>query len=104
MNPSAKCIPLLSIKAGPRDGDQWIARLKQELNALIKVVFLCEAWSVLCMYVLLCVLCATMRVDIGHPASSPVPIYTLTDCVFACDTLDRSTSNITRKPTMTGSS
>lgn len=30
-------IPLLSIKAGPRDGDQWIARLKQELNALIKV-------------------------------------------------------------------
>ena len=30
-------IPGLSLKAGPRDGDQWIARLKQELNALITV-------------------------------------------------------------------
>mmetsp|Transcript_7622 Transcript_7622/g.8682 ORF Transcript_7622/g.8682 Transcript_7622/m.8682 type:complete len:174 (+) Transcript_7622:29-550(+) len=31
-------IPLLSVRAGPRDGPQWIARLKQELNALIKYV------------------------------------------------------------------
>lgn len=31
-------IPLLSVRAGPRDGDQWIARLKQELNSLIAYV------------------------------------------------------------------
>lgn len=31
-------IPLLSVRAGPRDGDQWVARLKQELNALIKYI------------------------------------------------------------------
>lgn len=31
-------IPLLTIRAGPRDGAQWTERLKQELNALIKVV------------------------------------------------------------------
>ena len=30
-------IPLLSIKAGPRDKKEWIERLKQELNALITV-------------------------------------------------------------------
>ncbi|EGG17031.1 ubiquitin-like post-translational modifier [Cavenderia fasciculata] len=28
-------IPLLSIKAGPRDGDKWIERLKEEYTALI---------------------------------------------------------------------
>jgi len=31
-------IPLLSIKAGPRDGAQWVARLKQELSSLIAYV------------------------------------------------------------------
>ena len=30
-------IPLLTVKAGPRDGDKWVARLKEELTALIKV-------------------------------------------------------------------
>jgi hypothetical protein len=30
-------IPLLTIRAGPRDGDQWLERLKQEYKALIKV-------------------------------------------------------------------
>jgi len=31
-------LPLLSVRAGPRDGEQWIARLKQELHALIAYV------------------------------------------------------------------
>ena len=31
-------IPLLTIKAGPRD-EQWINRLKQEYKALIEVCF-----------------------------------------------------------------
>jgi ufm1-conjugating enzyme 1 len=31
-------IPLLDIKAGPLEGEEWINRLKQELNALIKYV------------------------------------------------------------------
>mmetsp|Transcript_16635 Transcript_16635/g.34125 ORF Transcript_16635/g.34125 Transcript_16635/m.34125 type:complete len:112 (-) Transcript_16635:383-718(-) len=31
-------IPLLSIRAGPRDGEAWNARLKEELTALIKYV------------------------------------------------------------------
>lgn len=36
-------IPLLSVRAGPRDGAEWINRLKQELNALIKVFcFICR--------------------------------------------------------------
>ena len=30
-------IPLLTIKAGPRDGDAWVDRLKQEYKALIEV-------------------------------------------------------------------
>ena len=30
-------IPLLKTKAGPRDGDAWVARLKEEYLALIKV-------------------------------------------------------------------
>lgn len=30
-------IPLLTTKAGPRDGDAWIKRLKEEYTALIKV-------------------------------------------------------------------
>jgi len=32
-----KKIPLLTINAGPRDGEQWIARLKEEFKALIAV-------------------------------------------------------------------
>ncbi|KAM9987985.1 hypothetical protein ACTFIZ_003354 [Dictyostelium cf. discoideum] len=31
-------IPLLTVKAGPRDGDKWIDRLKEEYQALIKYV------------------------------------------------------------------
>lgn len=30
-------IPLLTTRAGPRDGDKWIERLKEEYQALIKV-------------------------------------------------------------------
>lgn len=30
-------IPLLTVRAGPRDGDEWVKRLKQELKALIAV-------------------------------------------------------------------
>ena len=30
-------IPLLTVRAGPRDGDQWIARLKEEYQSLIIV-------------------------------------------------------------------
>ncbi len=33
-------IPLLKTKAGPRDGDLWIQRLKEEYQTLIKVNFL----------------------------------------------------------------
>jgi len=36
-------IPQLSIRAGPRDGEQWTARKKQELDALIKYVGICKA-------------------------------------------------------------
>lgn len=31
-------IPLLSMKAGPRDGENFKIRLKEELNALIQVL------------------------------------------------------------------
>jgi hypothetical protein len=31
-------IPLLTVNAGPRDGEQWIKRLKEEYAALIKVI------------------------------------------------------------------
>ena len=30
-------IPLLKTKAGPRDSDAWITRLKEEYQSLIKV-------------------------------------------------------------------
>ena len=30
-------IPLLTVNAGPRDGEQWVKRLKEEYAALIKV-------------------------------------------------------------------
>lgn len=33
---AAKKIPHLSVRAGPRDGDKWNDRVKQELNALVK--------------------------------------------------------------------
>lgn len=32
-------IPLLTVRAGPRDGEKWIERLKEEYTALIKVNF-----------------------------------------------------------------
>ena len=35
---TVKKIPLLSVRAGPRDKDQWVARLKEEYAALIKYV------------------------------------------------------------------
>jgi hypothetical protein len=35
---TVQAIPLLSVRAGPRDGADWIARLKQELNSLISYV------------------------------------------------------------------
>jgi len=35
---TAQKIPLLTIKAGPRDGDKWVARLKEELTSLIAYV------------------------------------------------------------------
>lgn len=30
-------IPLMRVKAGPRDKDAWVTRLKEEYQALIKV-------------------------------------------------------------------
>merc|ERR1712048_1100762 len=33
-----KKIPLLTVKAGPRDKEQWVARLKEEYAALIQYV------------------------------------------------------------------
>lgn len=50
-------IPLLSVRAGPRDGDDWIKRYKQELNALIKVRNT-SLWSSLFRFVLIWVVCA----------------------------------------------
>ena len=35
---TVKKIPLLTHKAGPRDGDAWVARLKEEYQALIGYV------------------------------------------------------------------
>lgn len=32
-------IPTLKTKAGPRDKDEWVQRLKEEYTALIKVLF-----------------------------------------------------------------
>ena len=33
-------IPLCSTRAGPRDGDKWVTRLKEEYTSLIKVVII----------------------------------------------------------------
>ena len=33
-----KRIPLLTVKAGPRDGEEWARRLKEEYKALIAYV------------------------------------------------------------------
>ena len=30
-------IPLCTTRAGPRDGEQWVVRLKEEYTSLIKV-------------------------------------------------------------------
>ena len=35
---TVKKIPLLTVKAGPRDGETWVARLKEEYQALIGYV------------------------------------------------------------------
>lgn len=37
-----KQIPLLTVRAGPRDGDEWAKRLKEEYRALIAYVQLCK--------------------------------------------------------------
>ena len=34
----AQKVPLLTVNAGPRDGAQWVERLKEEYTALIKYV------------------------------------------------------------------
>ena len=34
-----KRIPLLTVRASPRDGDAWVKRLKEEYTALIKVLY-----------------------------------------------------------------
>lgn len=34
---SVSKLPLLSVRASPRDSDAWTARLKEELTALIQV-------------------------------------------------------------------
>ncbi len=31
-------LPLLTVNAGPRDGDAWVQRLKEEFTALIAVI------------------------------------------------------------------
>jgi len=31
-------LPLLTINAGPRDGDKWVQRLKEEYKSLIQVL------------------------------------------------------------------
>ena len=31
-------IPLCTTRAGPRDGEQWVTRLKEEYTSLIKVL------------------------------------------------------------------
>lgn len=36
-------IPKLSVRAGPRDGEDWVNRVKQELNALMKYKALVKA-------------------------------------------------------------
>ena len=35
---TVKKIPLLTVKAGPRDGEAWVSRLKEEYQALIGYV------------------------------------------------------------------
>ncbi len=35
---STKKIPLLTVKAGPRDGEEWSKRLKEEYKSLIEYV------------------------------------------------------------------
>ena len=35
-------IPLLKTKAGPRDSDAWVQRLKEEYTSLIKVLKFCS--------------------------------------------------------------
>lgn len=37
MRKTLAAIPLLRVNAGPRSGEQWNARLKEELLALIQV-------------------------------------------------------------------
>lgn len=38
-------IPLLKTQAGPRDGDQWVSRLKEEYLSLIKVGTYGNGWG-----------------------------------------------------------
>ena len=34
---TVKKLPMLTVKAGPRDGEEWIKRMKEEYMALISV-------------------------------------------------------------------
>ena len=40
-------MPMLTVKAGPRDGDEWAERLKEELGCLIKASETGSARSIL---------------------------------------------------------
>jgi ufm1-conjugating enzyme 1 len=44
-------IPVCRTKAGPRDGQLWMSRLKEEYNALIKVRFCVHKYEAACQYV-----------------------------------------------------
>lgn len=40
-------IPLCATRAGPRDGEQWVTRLKEEYTSLIKVCKHCYCFLVI---------------------------------------------------------
>lgn len=42
-NAQLEKIPKLSVRAGPRDGEKWQERVKQELNALMKYIAINKA-------------------------------------------------------------
>ena len=52
-------IPLLRTNAGPRDGDQWATRLKEEYISLIKVTT--DAVNKFTLYIMSCSMLARTR-------------------------------------------
>lgn len=56
---SLGAIPLLRTKAGPRDKDEWMKRLKEEYQSLIKVSICMKSILLMCVFVRLsvCPLC-----------------------------------------------